>query len=415
VYAAISALSALKEDPEHGLDQLRAAEVALERALSEATSVSEAARVARLYWWTAEYGLVGAPNDYKLYGAGLLSSLWESYACHDPQVSKRVLTADCVSVDYDITRAQPQLFVARDFEHLSEVLEQVDATLAYRKGGHVALAAALESQELCTVSLEGDFEIVGRLDSVVSGTPVSGFWMQPGWQWAHLGQLIAAEPARGFVPLGTLSDGTQAADLRSGAWLRYLQGNRLTLPFASGLRLTGALLGDGNTQNARTRPLQLSELCIQRGDERLFQSTGTTCVFLTDRVLTAAAGSRYPEELTAIEPRESVYAQRPRVPKLRPVSHAAARLERLYRETSSARTNPQSRLIESVRAIHAQLTSDLSGEWLLRWNLLDCLRAARHEGQLTDQLRAELEALELHYERRHPIAMGLAYLEQAAT
>ena len=29
-------------------------------------------------WWTAEYGLVGTPEDFKIYGAGLLSSIEES-------------------------------------------------------------------------------------------------------------------------------------------------------------------------------------------------------------------------------------------------------------------------------------------------------------------------------------------------
>ena len=49
---------------------------------------SEAARSSRLYWWTVEYGLVGTPSDYRLYGAGLLSSLGESHFCHAPDVRK---------------------------------------------------------------------------------------------------------------------------------------------------------------------------------------------------------------------------------------------------------------------------------------------------------------------------------------
>ena len=96
--------------------------------------------MSRLYWWTAEYGLVGTPRDYRLYGAGLLSSLWESHACHDPAVRKLPLSAECVEQGYDITRTQPQLFVARDFEQLFSVLSEVDATLVHHQGGDAALA-----------------------------------------------------------------------------------------------------------------------------------------------------------------------------------------------------------------------------------------------------------------------------------
>src|SRR5690349_2627917 len=113
---------------------LGAAEIELERAVAALGEPSEAARVARLYWWTAEYGLVGTPEDYRLYGAGLLSSLGESHFCHRPEVRKLPLSAACVDVGYDITRPQPQLFVASDFEQLHSVLDEVRRTLAHSIG-----------------------------------------------------------------------------------------------------------------------------------------------------------------------------------------------------------------------------------------------------------------------------------------
>ena len=84
---AIYALSEIKERPTATAEQVARAEQALVTARAGRERVSEAARLSRLYWWTAEYGLVGTPDDYKLYGAGLLSSLWESFACHDPKVA----------------------------------------------------------------------------------------------------------------------------------------------------------------------------------------------------------------------------------------------------------------------------------------------------------------------------------------
>src|SRR6478736_9509148 len=143
VYAAIFQLSEIKETPGVTPELVEHAEQRLERALEGVTYVSEASRISRLYWWTAEYGLVGTPRDYRLYGAGLLSSLWESHACHDAAVRKLPFSAECVEQGYDITRTQPQLFVARDFEQLFSVLGEVDATLAHRQGGDAALVAAL--------------------------------------------------------------------------------------------------------------------------------------------------------------------------------------------------------------------------------------------------------------------------------
>src|SRR6478609_9643690 len=139
VYAAIFDLSEVKETRGAAPALLKRAEERLQSALSQVHAVSEASRMSRLYWWTAEYGLVGTPSDYRLYGAGLLSSLWESYSCHEPAIRKLPLSAECVEQSYDITRPQPQLFVARDFEQLFSVLREVDAGLVHHQGGDAAL------------------------------------------------------------------------------------------------------------------------------------------------------------------------------------------------------------------------------------------------------------------------------------
>src|SRR5215471_10785962 len=77
VYDAIYALSELKEDPASTAVAIHRAEEALAAASAQVTETSESAKIARLYWWTAEYGLVGTPSDFRLYGAGLLSSIGE--------------------------------------------------------------------------------------------------------------------------------------------------------------------------------------------------------------------------------------------------------------------------------------------------------------------------------------------------
>jgi phenylalanine-4-hydroxylase len=126
LHEAIRILSDLKEswhatDKEIDGAEAHLAEVAAEVAATR--GASPGARLTRLFWWTAEYGLIGSLDEPKLYGAGLLSSLAESRTCLDASVEKLPLTLDCIEIGFDITRPQPQLFVTPDFETLFELLE----------------------------------------------------------------------------------------------------------------------------------------------------------------------------------------------------------------------------------------------------------------------------------------------------
>jgi phenylalanine-4-hydroxylase len=123
-----------------------------------------------LYWWTAEYGLVGRLEAPKLYGAGLLSSIGEAEHCLTDAVRKVPLSLACTTTGYDITRMQPQLFVARDFGHLNEVLEAFRQTLAWVRGGDFGLDEALRSHTVNHLVLKkstGDLlELTGEVSEV---------------------------------------------------------------------------------------------------------------------------------------------------------------------------------------------------------------------------------------------------------
>ncbi|WP_306591819.1 aromatic amino acid hydroxylase [Geothrix sp. 21YS21S-4] len=163
VYEAIRHLSVVKEDPSATEEELRLAGERLRAASASRRYVSESTRASRLYWWTAEYGLVGSLDAPKLYGAGLLSSLGEAAHCLTSAVEKMPLSPACADVEYDITRMQPQLFVARDFDHLFEVLEAFEATLSWRRGGDHGLEEALRARTVNHLRLEGGLELTGRV------------------------------------------------------------------------------------------------------------------------------------------------------------------------------------------------------------------------------------------------------------
>ncbi len=104
------------------------------------------ALLSRLHWWTVEYGLIGTLENPKIYGAGLLSSIGESVSCLEPHVKKIPYSIEAAQTAFDITTKQPQLFVCRDFQHLSDVLEEFASKMAFTVGGLEGINKAIESQ-----------------------------------------------------------------------------------------------------------------------------------------------------------------------------------------------------------------------------------------------------------------------------
>jgi phenylalanine-4-hydroxylase len=403
VYRAIYELSEIKENPAATPEEIARAERAVEEVFSSSEKASEASRLARLYWWTAEYGLVGTPDDYKLYGAGLLSSLGESHSCHDPSVKKLPLDIGCLDVAYDITRPQPQLFVAKDFADLERVLAEAERTLACARGGAYALERALESRELATLSFEAEREAIGTLAAVpgLRGRPVLLRLTGP-VAFARAGLIVPGlgpdtHPAGHLVLLGA----PRARSLSSAAQ-RIAEAGSGEVDFASGVKLSG--------RGARAVRDASGELVAVRFDGALVvdpeQGTcwdGPFTWWLAGDFVTARAGASDP----------SFYEPTPRstlkVPKRRTLPEREARLLGIYEQALAAARRGGSLLAEFER-IEALLEESFPDEWLLRWNLLESLLKAGQAGDLLTRLRHELEALEERFERRQPIASGLRYL-----
>lgn len=148
LYRAVRRLSILKESTWTPEEEMAEAERELARCVEAAAEPSPAALLSRLHWWTVEYGLIGDVRSYRLFGAGLLSSLGECVNCRDDaRVRKLPLSLAAIQYPYDITREQPQLFVARSFAHLGEVLEQFAARLPASVGAVPAVAMPGEPEQ----------------------------------------------------------------------------------------------------------------------------------------------------------------------------------------------------------------------------------------------------------------------------
>lgn len=161
LYEAIRALSILKEMPDAGKDEIKAAEDLLQQRQENMGEPSEMALLSRLHWWTVEYGLIGTLEEPKIYGAGLLSSIGESVSCMKPDVKKLWYNKYTVNYTYDITKPQPQLFVTETFQNLIDVLEEFANTMAFRVGGAYGLTKAVESKNTCTAVYSSGLQVSG--------------------------------------------------------------------------------------------------------------------------------------------------------------------------------------------------------------------------------------------------------------
>jgi phenylalanine-4-hydroxylase len=76
--------------------------------------------LARLYWFTIEFGLVKTPQGVRAYGAGLMSSGGElAYCIDDPRPQRLPFELERIMrTEYLIDRYQDTYFVIDSFEHL---------------------------------------------------------------------------------------------------------------------------------------------------------------------------------------------------------------------------------------------------------------------------------------------------------
>jgi phenylalanine-4-hydroxylase len=77
-------------------------------------------QLARLYWYTAEFGLIATGEGLRIYGSGILSSAGESIYCLEDPRPHRVRFDPCrvMRTQYRIDRYQETYFVIDGFEQL---------------------------------------------------------------------------------------------------------------------------------------------------------------------------------------------------------------------------------------------------------------------------------------------------------
>ena len=415
VYEAIRQLSIVKESPESSLQTVQAAEHELNDAVKSISWASETALLSRLHWWTVEYGLIGTPSDYRIYGAGLLSSVGESFFCHQPHIKKIPLTPDCIHTSYDITKPQPQLFVVRDFDALNEVLEIVADTLAIRIGGAYALDMAIKSEEVATVETNSGIQITGILSQYQQDEKGPVYLQFQGPSCLSHGNQTLTGHSRDYheqgygCAIGCLEGDIRLSTYKEDAFLKWTGkrlDDRIVLRYQSGIVVNGRLCRIACDQAGFLQILTFKDCTVTRGDLVLFQPDwGFYDLAISESVITAYAGVADLSYWPATELKDK------KVPSFSPMDPQNQRLHEMYRQAlRTIKSADTEEILALFRSLHEELQSHYPEHWLLRWNLLETLVKMDRGVILTAQLKKELLEIESRHYEEAPISMGLKYL-----
>ncbi len=250
LYYAIRDLSDIKEKYTTTNDEIAYYESKLQEAYSNISYISESSLLSRMNWWTVEYGLIGDMNSPKIYGAGLLSSIGESYNFNKKTIKKLPLTLECLNYNYDITEQQPQLFVTPSFNHLTKVLKDFSKKMSFKIGGVAGLNEAIKAETICTIELDYTIQISGIIDKYIlkNGNPIFIKTKGP-TQLCYQNKEIIRHGVNyhqeGYsCPIGKIKKYNKSLDSLSKTEIDALNitnGQTIKLEFSSGIILTGQI------------------------------------------------------------------------------------------------------------------------------------------------------------------------------
>lgn len=393
VYEAIRYLSIIKEYPHAKPEEIKAAEDDLTLKISRQRYLSEASMISRLHWWTVEYGLIGTPEKYTQYGAGLLSSVGESKSCLAPDVKKIPLSTDCVYMGYDITNRQPQLYVARNFAHLNRVLEEFADTLSFRKGGTESLHKAIGSDQVATAVLSSGIQISGVFTKVRTDEEANAYYVNTTGETALayandelLGHGVDYHSAGFGSPIGKLKKTEKPLELLDQTDLKNLGliiGQTAKLEFRSGVTVEGVL--DKVTQKEGKNILFTFSNCfvLDNDGEILFDPAwGLYDMAIGESVTSVFAGS-------ADKVHYNVYQQKsPHKPIQVQYTNEEKKVHQLYGKISHLKATSDVGPAD-IDSIISEIKAIAPNEWLLYQETLDLI----NHRQLTNErpsLREEL-------------------------
>jgi phenylalanine-4-hydroxylase len=351
MYEAVRRLSILKEAEGTAPHEIEEAERCVLILQNKEVEPSEIALIRNLHWWTVEYGMVGAIDNPKIYGAGLLSSIGESEWCMRPEVKKIPYHIEAAYQNFDITQPQPQLYVTPDFAYLQEVLEEFANTMAVRKGGWRGLKKLIESKQIGTIELSTGLQVSGIFSKMIQNedNEVVYFETEGDTALAYREKELIGHGVKthlnGFrSPLGKLKKINIAIENMGPRDLQaynFYDGKPIAFEFESGITVEGMNVTGVRNLNGKLMLIQFTNCWVKYKNEVLFSpDMGDFDLAVGKEIVSAFAG---PADYHSFDL----------------VTHKASAVEtiRIQQTTSEISLN---KLYQKVRAYRAMKSEDES-------------------------------------------------------
>lgn len=393
LYHAIRKLSDLKEQCGASEADILKAEEEVHFCFQNLGEPSEMAKLSRLHWWSVEYGLIGTLDDYKIYGAGLLSSIGESYSCMQPEVKKIVYDINAANQAYDITKPQPQLFVTPTFQNLIDVLEEFACTMAYRNGGAQGVYKAIDSRSVATAVYSSGLQVSGIFKHALCDDSGNLSFLKTGSPTvlSYKGQQLPSHgkdrhPDGFSSPAGFLTGHTIALEDFDAPELErtgIIAGNHVTLRFESGIQVSGTVLGILRQENKNLLiSFSDAEVIDTVSGEYLFNAGwGPYDMAIGHSIVSVFNGYADPESYELFDFPAS--AAKPRL-----YDEKAIGLNEIYQCIQDLRNNPEAK--ETVFFCWKRLKNEFPDDWLAPLDLLEILIPDARFRPLADEIRQYL-------------------------
>ena len=283
MFIAIRDLSILKETVGSTKKEIDISQEKVLQLQNTKKEFSEMELIRNIHWWTVEYGLIGSLENFKIYGAGLLSSIGESKWCLDKKVIKKPYNIEAAYQKFDITKPQPQLFVIPDFSHLSKVLEELADQMSIRKGGIEGLKKLINSKQLGTIELSTGLQISGVYNNYISNpkdnkkTAYLGTNSQTALSYRNkelIGHSINYHSTGFGSPIGKLKKSNLAIEDMSPSDLELfgiIEGKEVSLEFESGVIVKGSIITGIRNVFGKILIISFKDCLVTFEDKILFQ------------------------------------------------------------------------------------------------------------------------------------------------
>jgi phenylalanine-4-hydroxylase len=383
LYQAIRHLSILKEQSNSDPKEVEEATKLVEQRQKTLGEPSEMALLSRLHWWTVEYGLIGALENPKIYGAGLLSSIGESVSCLEPAVKKIPYSIDAANTPFDITTKQPQLFVCRDFKHLADVLEEFASKMAYQVGGLEGIHKAIECNNVATCEYSSGLQVSGVFTEVVTDEKGQPIYLRTTGKTA----LASKEKE---LPGHGIDYHKEGFGSPIGKWkeTEFAEGKKAKLEFESGVTVEGKI-DKILRRDDKLLLITFSNCRAKYGDRVLFDPDwGTYDMAVGERITSVFNGAAD----------KDAYNQVALVPKERtikvPSDAKRKRLENLYAQVRKIRESKTG--YERLGEIWETQQAEHPEDWLLSMEIFEILDTTDQQPELKAKIDKFLNQKRVH-------------------